>query len=132
MKLIKYWNLGSLGEKKHTGFLVENKDGTHSHWDLDGRWKYECGGNCVERNKKHMKCQKLITNLNNMNLKDKFLTSLKGEPEKSFRKVELTNGDDMLTEEGTEVFLSWLLKKYGDDFKTEVVDEILKEEKKKK
>ena len=41
-----------------------------------------------------------------MNLKEKFLLALKSEPEKSFRKVGITNGDDLLTQEGTELFLN--------------------------
>jgi hypothetical protein len=65
-------------------------------------------------------------------LKEKFLISLKPEPQKSFRKAGITNGDDMLTQEGRDVFLSWLLAKYGTDFKKEVVDEILKDKEEKK
>ena len=65
-----------------------------------------------------------------MNIKEKFLTSLKSEPEKSFRKTEITNGDDLLTEDGKIIFLTWLLKKHGDEFKKEVVDELLKEKEK--
>jgi len=74
----------------------------------------------------------LVNNLNKkpMNLKEKFLTSLKSEPEKSFRKAEITDGDDLLTEDGKAVFLSWLLRKNGAEFKKEVVDEILEEKKK--
>lgn len=66
-----------------------------------------------------------------MNIKEKFLMSIKAEPEKSFRKAEITNGDDMLTSEGQAVFLAWLLQKHGAEFKKDVVDDILKEEEKK-
>ena len=64
-----------------------------------------------------------------MNLKEKFVAAFLSEPEKSFRKAGITNGDGLLTEDGKTVFLSWLLKANGDKFKTEVVDELLKEEK---
>ena len=75
----------------------------------------------------------LIDNkLSNMNLKEKFVTAFLGEPEKSFRKVGVTNGDGVLTIEGQEIFLSWLLKGNGEKFKTEVVDVLLEEEKKDK
>ena len=59
------------------------------------------------------------------NLLEKFAMLTKSEPEKSFRKAGITNGDDQLTSEGQTVFLSWLLKQHGDKFKIEVVDPIL-------
>ncbi len=66
----------------------------------------------------------------NMDIKEKFQLAFKAEPEKSFRKAGVTNGDDYLTEDGQKIFLSWLLKKHGEEFKKEVVDELLQEEKK--
>src|SRR3990167_10070166 len=71
---------------------------------------------------------KVITKNNQMNLKDKFTLAFKGEPEKTFRKTGITNGDDFLTEDGQHVFLGWLLKKHGEEFKKDVVDDILKEQ----
>lgn len=66
-----------------------------------------------------------------MSLREKFTLALTPEPQKSFRKAGITNGDDLLTNEGQEVFLSWLLQtKFADEFKTAVVDDILKEKKK--
>lgn len=65
-----------------------------------------------------------------MDLKEKFLLGIKSEPQKSFRKAGITNGDDMLTQEGSQVFLVWLLEKHGAEFKKEVVDSILEEEEK--
>lgn len=70
---------------------------------------------------------RLINNKMSMNIKDKFTLAFKKEPEKSFRKVGITNGDDFLTEDGRNVFESWLLKKFGEDFKKEVVDDLLKD-----
>lgn len=64
-----------------------------------------------------------------MDIKEKFQLAFKSEPEKSFRKAGVTNGDDYLTDDGQKIFLSWLLKKHGAEFKTEVVDSLLEEEK---
>lgn len=60
------------------------------------------------------------------NIKDKFVLAFLGEPEKTFRKVGITNGDGFLTPDGQGVFLAWLLKANGDKFKTEVADDMLK------
>lgn len=60
---------------------------------------------------------------------EKFTLLFKSEPQKSFRKSGITDGDDLLTTEGTKIFLTWLLNKNQDAFKTEVVDGLLKEEK---
>jgi len=69
------------------------------------------------------------TNQTTMDIKEKFQLAFKSEPEKSFRKAGVTNGDDYLTDDGQKIFLSWLLKKNGADFKTEVVDDLLKDDK---
>ena len=69
----------------------------------------------------------------NMTLKERFLLTFMKEPQKSFRKAGITNGDDLLTDEGSRVFISWLLHtKFSAEFKSEVVDEILKEQEKEK
>lgn len=57
-------------------------------------------------------------------IKEQFVLAFKSEPEKSFRIKGITNGDDMLTSDGQQIFLSWLLKKNGEAFKAEVVDAI--------
>ncbi len=70
-----------------------------------------------------------INNNNNMNIKEKFVLALTPEPQKSFRKAGITDGDDILTEDGKSIFLSWLLNtKYAEEFKKEIVDS-MKEEK---
>lgn len=74
---------------------------------------------------------KLIKSVNKMNIKDSFALAFKAEPEKSFRKAGITNGDDFLTTDGQHIFLSWLLKKHGEEFKKDVVDELLSEMEKK-
>ncbi len=68
-------------------------------------------------------------NFKNMNIKDKFATMFRAEPQKSFIKTGITGSNDVLTSDGRDIFLSWLLKKNGDDFKKEVVDGLLEEEK---
>lgn len=66
-----------------------------------------------------------------ISLKEKFILTYIKEPQKSFRKANITNSDDLLTNEGGQVFLSWLLhKKYAKEFKEEVVDSLLKQKKK--
>lgn len=67
------------------------------------------------------------SNKTNMNITEKFALAFKSEPEKSFRKAGITNGDDFLTEDGQKIFLSFLLKKYGNEFKAEVVDKLVEE-----
>jgi hypothetical protein len=69
-----------------------------------------------------------LTNNKTMNIKEKFILALTKEPQKSFRKVGLTNGDDILTEDGQKIFLSWLLhSKFAEEFKTAVVDDMVKD-----
>jgi hypothetical protein len=66
---------------------------------------------------------------NNMNNKETFVLALTSEPKKSFRKAGITNGDDLLTEDGEKVFLTWLLhSKFAEEFKKDVVDGLLKEQ----
>jgi len=72
--------------------------------------------------------EKLINNFNKMNIKEKFVLALTKEPQKSFRKVGITNGDDILTDDGEKVFISWLLhSKFAEEFKKDVVVDMLKE-----
>lgn len=58
--------------------------------------------------------------------------AFKKEPEKSFRKAGITNGDDMLTDEGAKIYLSWMLQKNAGDFLKEVVTPMLQEMKDEK
>lgn len=66
-----------------------------------------------------------------LNMKEKFIQMFLKEPEKSFRKAGITNGDGLITSEGQTLFLTYLLGKNGDAFKTDVVDGLLAEEKDK-
>lgn len=124
-------------------FKVGDKFGITKGSDVGTEWiainVYECSlyGRCLKGNDRWLIGQEgtshianegiiNITNKNNMNIKDKFLLAFKKEPEKSFRLAEITNGDDFLTEDGQKIFLSWLLKNHGEEFKTAVVDDLLK------
>lgn len=74
----------------------------------------------------------LVTNSNKTimsSLKEKFVSAFLTEPEKTYRKVGITNGDGVITPEGQELFLTWLLKQ-NPTFKTEVVDIIAAEQEK--
>ena len=53
-----------------------------------------------------------------------FVLGLTPEPKKSYRKVGITNGDDVLTDEGMKIYLTYLLNK-DTDFKKDVVDSML-------
>jgi hypothetical protein len=64
-----------------------------------------------------------------MNIKEKFLLFLTQEPYKSLRKAKIVDDQNMLTDDGATIFLGWLLMKYADEFKKEVVDKLLKEQK---
>lgn len=67
-----------------------------------------------------------------MNIREKFHTFFLSEPLKSFRKTGITDSNNELTDDGKAVFLSWLLNKHGEEFKTQVVDVLMKEEEEKK
>lgn len=89
-----------------------------------------CGEHYWALNKEHY--QIISSKKENMNLKEKFALAFTKEPQKSFRMAGITNGDDLLTEDGQRIFLSWLLNdKYADEFKTKFVDEILKSDEEK-
>jgi hypothetical protein len=64
-----------------------------------------------------------------MNIKEKFLLFLTQEPYKSLRKAKIVDDQNMLTDDGATIFLGWLLMKYADEFKKEVVDKLLQEQK---
>lgn len=114
---------------------------SNSWYDL---YKYTCEGSVVTQEainslyKTLYGDNTLSTNLtfnsneekNMSSLTSKFVEALTPEPMRSFRKAGITNGDNLLTEEGTRIFLSWLLNANADMFKREVVDQILDNKKK--
>lgn len=72
----------------------------------------------------------LVTDIKiiNMNLIEKAKLAFKGEPEKTFIKAGVMDSNENLTADGQALFLTYLLKKNGDDFKTTVIDPILADE----
>lgn len=68
----------------------------------------------------------LVTKKNIMtNLLQQFRLSIKGEPEKTFIKAGIIDNEEKFTPEGKELFNAFLLKKFGNDFKTEIVDPLV-------
>lgn len=69
----------------------------------------------------------------NMGLTEKFLSSLKKEPEKSWRKAGITNGDDIPTDEGMKLICTVLLQTNEDIRKemAKIAKDILEDEKDK-
>jgi hypothetical protein len=63
------------------------------------------------------------------NLKEKFSNLFMKEPKKSFVKAGIKNNNDTLTPDGKDLFVDWLFTKHEDEFKKEVVDPLLAEEK---
>ena len=65
-------------------------------------------------------------------IKSAFVNLFTTEPAKSFKKASIINGDNLLTPEGTEVFINWLFNKPENQtgFNDEVVQPILTETKK--
>jgi len=73
-----------------------------------------------------------LINLNNnkpMNIKEKLILLVTPEPEKSRRKVGITDGDDYPTDEGVKAVISWWLKNSPDakKFDEEVVKPLTEE-----
>lgn len=68
-----------------------------------------------------------------MNILQKFALAMTKEPLKSYRKVDIMNGDNIVTEEGARIYLSFLLSGgKPENFKKEIVDPMLKEQEKEK
>jgi len=58
---------------------------------------------------------------------EKFALAMTKEPKKSFRKAGILDGENLLTTTGSRIFLFWLLEKYENEFKEEIVDKLLEE-----
>lgn len=69
-----------------------------------------------------------ITNLM-QNLVQKYRLLTASEPEKSFIQAGVMNDKFELTADGKSLFETFMFEKYKNDFKTEVVEKILAEEK---
>lgn len=116
-------NLGNMGKITETEKLLS--------WTTNLGFRVCFGDDYVNAEEKHLELV-TPTGKNIMsNLIEKFALAVKAEPAKSYRKAGITNGDDVLTDDGVKVFLTWLLAK-NPDFKTEVVDPILKDKEEEK
>lgn len=82
--------------------------------NISGRW-------CAEE------LELISKSTKNMNLIEKFKLASKTEPEKTFIKAGVMTMDGELTPEGKGLWAAFLVKKFGEEFKTNVVDPILAE-----
>lgn len=117
----------SYNSNRKAEYLVLTEVGDEFSWnayDKNGEKFDSCAGHDL----KDEDLRYYKNNKTNMNIKEKFIQAFLAEPEKTFRKAGITNGDGLLTEDGQNIFLSWLLKKNGEAFKAEVADELVKEE----
>ena len=106
MNKIPYWELGKLGEREPSGYLIE--DGvSHSHWSVDGEWKYECGGDCVRKGREHMEKRNLIKNNKTMKITN-LVKKLLDEDTRTLVEAGFINGDLALTDEGTSELIGLL------------------------
>lgn len=64
------------------------------------------------------------------NVVEKFKVSLLPEPEKTFRKLGIIDGDNMLTADGVTLMMNFLLDKHKKEFNELVVANLVEEEKK--
>jgi hypothetical protein len=100
--------------------------------DSYGKAKHKDGSGGCECGHRNNTYWKKITTNKNMNIKEQFTIAITPEPQKSFRKAGITDGDNLLTEDGMKVYLSWRLQKDALEFKKEIVDPMLEEIKKEK
>jgi hypothetical protein len=66
-----------------------------------------------------------------MGVKESFIVGITPEPQKTYRKAGITNGDGLLTEDGAKIYLTYLLGKDA-TFKADVADGIVAELEKQK
>lgn len=64
------------------------------------------------------------------NLIDKVKMMMKGEPNKTFFKLGITDKEDDLTSEGKELFINFLFKRTSEEFNKEVAQPLLAEQEK--
>lgn len=113
----KIFTVKKLWDSKNTAFEVEgNIGGTHI-------FNFSAWGSLT------VTIIKSNNSSSMSDLKTKFSLLLKSEPEKSFIQAGIIDSNEVLTPDGQTVFLSWLLSKNGDLFKTEVVDKLLASDK---
>ncbi len=117
-------------EKSHTHFLPNPSYHEYSYpeysvgTEIVGSIKH-----CIELNNKKTSMSGGNNECANSSVLERFAIAVLPEPDKSFRKAGITNGDGILTSQGSAVLLTWLLKKHGKEFNDEVVSELLKKDK---
>jgi hypothetical protein len=70
----------------------------------------------------------LVNTITFMGLIEKGKLLFKSEPERSFIKAGVMDTNGQLTSEGRELWTEFLIRKFGAEFKTEVVDKIIAED----
>lgn len=66
---------------------------------------------------------------NNISLVQKYRDSQLTEPIKTLKAEGVLNNEGNFTRDGWDLFTQWLLKKFGDEFKTDVVDKLVEQPK---
>lgn len=109
-------------DEKGRGYIYrqDNPDGISGTDYKDFTWQVELDNVDIISSK---------TIYNNMNILEKFALMTKAEPEKSFIKAGIMEVSGALTEDGANIFTMYLLNKFGADFKKEVVDGLIADEK---
>jgi len=115
MKKLPHWELGQLGNREPSGWLVVKNANEHSHWSLAGEWLYVCGGDCVKRSKEHHEAFTLITKerFTYMNKLTSWAKRVLNEDEQALYKAGLIDGDFTPTELGRDELdaILWAEKK---------------------
>lgn len=105
MNKIPFWELGKIGDKEPSGYLILEDDGSHSHWSIEGEWKYNCGGNnCISEARKHLESKNLVLNKNKMKITNLVKKILDSDTRKLV-SAGFINGDLALTDEGVSELL---------------------------
>lgn len=113
-----------VGDKYSTNYGIRFDEPNYAYHSLDGK---------CEPNHGYFVREELLVLINEKNSMENLISAFRnlavGEPQKSFRKLGITDDNDLITQDGVQVFLSWLLtdKEISDRFKKEVVDGLIKE-----
>ena len=92
----------------------------------DGTW-----GGSGNEGKLEIISKSITTNkTTKMGLLNKLAELVAKEPWKTFKKLGITNGDDLLTNEGRELYIQWKFKQDADKFAEEVATPMLEAQEK--
>jgi hypothetical protein len=75
---------------------------------------------------------RLVPKTNSMTIISDIKIAFKKEPEKTFIQAGIMNMDETFTADGKQAFDAFLNRKFGDDFKKDVVDPIIEAQKSKR